>query len=60
MTSKQLVNQLYTKMTSSINFTDEQVQLITKLHQSFETDEEKAKRLSKFYQIVAKIRQRQI
>jgi hypothetical protein len=57
MTSKQLVNQLYTKMTSNLNFTDEQIKLITKLHQSFETDEERSLRIQKFHEVVAKTQQ---
>jgi hypothetical protein len=52
MTSKQLVNQLYNNMTQSLDFTDEQVQLIIKLQQSFETDEERAERIAKFKQMV--------
>jgi hypothetical protein len=60
MTSKQLVNQLYNKMTANLNFTDEQVQLIIKLQQSFETDEVKAKRVQKFREVVAKTQQTRI
>jgi hypothetical protein len=57
MTSKQLVNQLYNNMTQSLDFTDEQVQLIIKLAQSFETDEERSLRIQKFREVVAKAQQ---
>jgi len=52
MTSKQLANTLYQRMISSSMFTDEfsdeQVELIIKLQQSFETDEERAQRKAHF------------
>jgi hypothetical protein len=55
LTTKQLVNQLYKKITNPVlNYTDEQVQLIIKLQQSFETDEERAERIAKFKQMVNK------
>ena len=59
-TYKQLIDQLQHKVTNDLNSTDEQIKLIIKLRQSFETDEERSMRLSKFHQIVAKIRQKQI
>ena len=42
MTSKQLVNELHKKLSNPVfKFTNEQIKLITKLKQSFETDEER-------------------
>jgi hypothetical protein len=54
MTSKQLVNQLYNNMTQSLDFTDEQVQLIIKLAQSIETDEERLVRIKHFNLVAEK------
>ena len=56
LTTKQMVNELHKKMTNPIfNFTDEQVQLIIKLKQSFETDEERTIRLTKFREITRSV-----
>ena len=52
MTSKQLVTQLYNNMVSNLDFTDEQVQLIIKLQQSFETDEQRTERIAHFKSVV--------
>ena len=60
MFTKQLVNQLYNQMIIDLDITMEQLELIVQLYQSFETDEERSMRLSKFHQIIAKIRQKQI
>ena len=60
MTSKQLVNQLYNKLHTSLNYTDEQVDLIMKLHQAFETAEEKTLRIAKFREVVAKVQHSKI
>lgn len=54
LTTKQMVNELHTKISNPVfKFTDEQIQLIIKLHQTFETDEERKLRLQKFHEIVA-------
>lgn len=55
MTNKQLVNQLHNNMICNLDFTDEQVQLIIKLQQSFETPEETALRLEKFQELISNI-----
>ena len=61
MTTQQMVNELHKKLTNPVfNFTDEQVQLIIKLKQSFETDEERTLRLQKFREVVAKTQQSKV
>ena len=56
-TYKQIFDQLQRKVTMDLNSTDEQIELIIKLRQSFETSEEKAKRVQKFREVVAKTQQ---
>lgn len=48
MTTNQMVNDLFQAMFLDMDATDEQLELITKLQRSFETEEEKAIRVSKF------------
>jgi hypothetical protein len=56
-TYKQIFDQLQRKVTMDLNSTDEQIELVIKLRQSFETSEEKAKRVQKFREIVANTQQ---
>jgi hypothetical protein len=56
-TYKQIFDQLQRKVINDLNATDEQIELIIKLRQSFETSEEKAKRVQKFREIVANTQQ---
>ena len=61
LTSKQMVNELYLKSLNPVlNFSDEQLELITKLHQAFETAEEKTIRQTRFRQIVANVQHAEI
>ena len=59
-TYKQIFDQLQRKVNMDLNRTDEQVEMIIKLRQSFETDEVKAKRVQKFREVVAKTQQTRI
>ena len=51
MTYKQIFDILQHKVIMDLNATDEQILMIIKLRQSFETTEEKQKRLEKFRQM---------
>jgi hypothetical protein len=51
-TYKQLFDQLQRKVTQDLNATDEQIELIIKLRQSFETEEERAERIANFNSMV--------
>jgi hypothetical protein len=56
-TYKQIFDQLQRKVTMDLNSTDEQIEMIIKLRQSFETDEERSLRIQKFREVVAKTQQ---
>lgn len=56
-TYKQIFDQLQRKVTMDLNATDEQIEMIIKLRQSFETTEEKSLRVQKFREVVAKTQQ---
>jgi hypothetical protein len=51
-TYKQIFDQLQRKVIMDLNATDEQIEMIIKLRQSFETDEERAERIANFNQMV--------
>ena len=51
-TYKQIFDQLQRKVTMDLNATDEQIEMVIKLRQSFETDEERAKRIAHFKSLV--------
>ena len=54
-TYKQIFDQLQRKVTMDLNSTDEQIEMVIKLRQSFETSEEKAKRVQKFLQKISEV-----
>jgi hypothetical protein len=53
MNAKQMVNKLAAEMFGNLDYSSEQVELVVKLKQSFETDVERAERIVKFNAYIA-------
>ena len=56
MNAKQMVNKLAAEMFGNLDYSLEQVELVVKLQQSFETDVERAQRIAKFQEYIANVK----